>query len=207
MTQIFVKYILHLCIFRHSYTSISGFWHAPRPGSQRVKYCSICPLAHSTMRISFTGYNWTRSPSSLNPVSVIEETVLPVSSSVGNKMLFTKIGDLLTSPKSSGVAAASVSLVSTSTVLSLGGLFSPSAVRPSTAGLRSLKASDLYFLCFHHGILHGHLWDHRETVGNLEGSVLAMQVLCEDILAENDFHGLNSNMRYGVHLCLYCELL
>ena len=56
MTQIFVKYILHLCIFRHlkleialaipasndekenSYTSISGSWHAPRPGSQRVKY-------------------------------------------------------------------------------------------------------------------------------------------------------------------------
>ena len=55
MTQIFVKYILHLCIFRdlkleialaipasndekwHSYTSISGSWHAPRPGSQRVK--------------------------------------------------------------------------------------------------------------------------------------------------------------------------
>ena len=54
MTQIFVKYILHLCIFRHlkleialaipasndeklnSYTSISGYWHAPRPGSQRV---------------------------------------------------------------------------------------------------------------------------------------------------------------------------
>ena len=54
MTQIFVKYILHLCIFRHlkleialaipasndekynSYTSISGSWHAPRPGSQRV---------------------------------------------------------------------------------------------------------------------------------------------------------------------------
>ena len=56
MTQIFVKYILHLCIFRHlkleialaipasndekynSYTSISGSWHAPRPGSQRVKH-------------------------------------------------------------------------------------------------------------------------------------------------------------------------
>ena len=55
MTQIFVKYILHLCIFRHlkleialaipasndekynSYTSISGSWHALRPGSQRVK--------------------------------------------------------------------------------------------------------------------------------------------------------------------------
>ena len=55
MTQIFVKYILHLCIFRHlkleialaipasndekwnSYTSISRSWHAPRPGSQRVK--------------------------------------------------------------------------------------------------------------------------------------------------------------------------
>ena len=54
MTQIFVKYILHLCIFRHlkleialaipasndekynSHTSISGSWHAPRPGSQRV---------------------------------------------------------------------------------------------------------------------------------------------------------------------------
>ena len=54
MTQIFVKYILQLCIFRHlkleialaipasndekynSYTSISGSWHAPRPGSQRV---------------------------------------------------------------------------------------------------------------------------------------------------------------------------
>ena len=54
MTQIFVKYILHLCNFRHlkleialaipasndekynSYTSISGSWHAPRPGSQRV---------------------------------------------------------------------------------------------------------------------------------------------------------------------------
>ena len=54
MTQIFVKYILHLCIFCHlkleielaipasndekwnSYTSISGSWHAPRPGSQRV---------------------------------------------------------------------------------------------------------------------------------------------------------------------------
>ena len=54
MTQIFVKYILHLCIFRHlkleialaipasndekwnSYTSISGSWHALRPGSQRV---------------------------------------------------------------------------------------------------------------------------------------------------------------------------
>ena len=55
MTQIFVKYILHLCIFRHlkleialaipasndeekwnPYTSISGSWCAPRPGSQRV---------------------------------------------------------------------------------------------------------------------------------------------------------------------------
>ena len=54
MTQIFVKYILHLCISRHlkleialaipasndekynSYTSISGSWHAVRPGSQRV---------------------------------------------------------------------------------------------------------------------------------------------------------------------------
>ena len=54
MTQIFVKYILHLCIFRHlkleialaipasndeklnSYTSISRSWYAPRPGSQRV---------------------------------------------------------------------------------------------------------------------------------------------------------------------------
>ena len=54
MTQIFVKYILHLCIFRHlrleialaipasndekynSYTSISGSWHALQPGSQRV---------------------------------------------------------------------------------------------------------------------------------------------------------------------------
>ena len=55
MTHFLVKYILHLCIFRHlkleialaipasndekynSYTSISGFWHAPRHGSQRVK--------------------------------------------------------------------------------------------------------------------------------------------------------------------------
>ena len=55
MTQIFVKYTLHLCIFRHlkleialaipasndekynSYTSIFGSWHVPRPGSQRVK--------------------------------------------------------------------------------------------------------------------------------------------------------------------------
>ena len=54
MTQIFVKYILHFCIFRHlkleialaipasndekynSYTSISGSWYAPRPWSQRV---------------------------------------------------------------------------------------------------------------------------------------------------------------------------
>ena len=54
MTQIFVKYILHLCIIRHlkleialaipasndekynSYTSISGSWYAPRSGSQRV---------------------------------------------------------------------------------------------------------------------------------------------------------------------------
>ena len=60
MTQILVKYILHLCIFRHlkleialaipasndekwnSYTSISGSWHAPRPGSQRVKR-DACP--------------------------------------------------------------------------------------------------------------------------------------------------------------------
>ena len=59
MTQIFVKYILHLCIFRHlkleialaipasndekynSYTSISGSWHAPRPGSERVKYIGV----------------------------------------------------------------------------------------------------------------------------------------------------------------------
>ena len=59
MTQIFVKYILHLCIFRHlkleialaipasndekwnSYTSISGSWHALRPGSQRVKNIQI----------------------------------------------------------------------------------------------------------------------------------------------------------------------
>ena len=58
MTQIFVKYILQLCIFRHlkleialaipalndekynSCTSISGSWHALRPGSQRVKNTS-----------------------------------------------------------------------------------------------------------------------------------------------------------------------
>ena len=65
MTQIFVKYILHLCIFRHlkleialaipasndekqnSYTSISGSWHAPRPGSQRVNmqcYFEVGPI-------------------------------------------------------------------------------------------------------------------------------------------------------------------
>ena len=60
MTQIFVKYMIHLCIFRHlkleialaipasndkkwnSYTSISGSWHAPRPGSQRVNGNLMC---------------------------------------------------------------------------------------------------------------------------------------------------------------------
>ena len=65
MTQIFVKYILHLCIFRHlkleialaipalndeklnSYTSISGSWHALR--SQRVKQFEIM---HSDMENS-----------------------------------------------------------------------------------------------------------------------------------------------------------
>ena len=65
MTQIFVKYILHLCISRHlkleialaipasndekynSYTSISGSWHALRPGSQRV----------NAIILNSTGYN------------------------------------------------------------------------------------------------------------------------------------------------------
>ena len=61
MTQIVVKYILHLCIFRHlkleialaipasndekknSYTSISGSWYATRPGSQRVNDLYVWP--------------------------------------------------------------------------------------------------------------------------------------------------------------------
>ena len=70
MTQIFVKYILHLCIFRHlkleialaipasndekenSYTSISGSWHAPRPGSQRVKHVKYLLSVYSDRLIS-----------------------------------------------------------------------------------------------------------------------------------------------------------
>ena len=73
MTQIFVKYILHLCIFRHlkleialaipasndekenPYTSISGSWHAPRPGSQRVKMLtSKTTMSHIKMLASVT---------------------------------------------------------------------------------------------------------------------------------------------------------
>ena len=75
MTQIFVKYILHLCIFRHlkleialaipasndekwnSYTSISGSWHAPRPGSQRVKFkINIYTIQKSAERKCFDYY-------------------------------------------------------------------------------------------------------------------------------------------------------
>ena len=71
MTQILVKYILHLCIFRHlkleialaipasndekenSYTSISGSWHAPRPGSQRVKCLSTILYKSYTHKVAF----------------------------------------------------------------------------------------------------------------------------------------------------------